>query len=114
MSNSTMREATDVVVVLTTFPDAMVAQQVVTTLLHERLIACATLLPQATSMYMWQGTLTTDTEVQALLKTPKLLATQVGMRLQSLHPYTTPEIVVMDVIGGLAAYLDWVGASTHL
>ena len=108
-----MREATDVVLMLTTFPSAQEAQQVAATLLDEHLIACATLLPGCTSMYAWEGTITVAPETQLLLKTRGELTDQVGSRLQSLHPYSTPEILVLKTGGGLAAYLDWVDASTR-
>lgn len=113
MENSNIREAKDVSVVLTTFPDAATAETAMHALLADQLIACATLLPGATSLYTWQGELTRTTEVQVLLKTQTRLLTDVCRRLAEVHPYQTPEMLCLGATWGATSYLDWIVQSTQ-
>ncbi len=80
----------DAVVVLCTAPDEATAQDLAAKALAEKVAACATLLPGATSLYYWEGKLEQEYEVQMLLKTD--LAHQQALLdcLKSHHPYQTP------------------------
>jgi periplasmic divalent cation tolerance protein len=64
-----MMTTPDAVVVLCTAPDEATAQDLAAKALAEKLAACATLLPGATSLYYWEGKLEQEYEVQMLLKT---------------------------------------------
>lgn len=77
----------DAVVVLCTAPDEATAQDLAAKALAEKVAACATLLPGATSLYYWEGKLEQEYEVQMLLKTD--LAHQQALLdcLKSHHPY---------------------------
>ena len=88
----------DAVVVLCTAPDEATAQDLAAKALAEKVAACATLLPGATSLYYWEGKLEQEYEVQMLLKTD--LAHQQALLdcLKSHHPYQTPELLVLPVI----------------
>ena len=101
----------DAVVVLCTAPDEATAQDLAAKVLAEKLVACATLLPGATSLYYWEGKLEQEYEVQMLLKTD--LAHQQALLdcLKSHHPYQTPELLVLPVIHGDNDYLSWLNAS---
>jgi uncharacterized protein involved in tolerance to divalent cations len=50
-----MMTTPDAVVVLCTAPDEATAQDLAAKALAEKLAACATLLPGATSLYYWEG-----------------------------------------------------------
>ncbi len=95
----------DAVVVLCTAPDEATAQDLAAKALADKLAACATLLPGATSLYYWEGKLEQEYEVQMLLKTD--LAHQQALLdcLKSHHPYQTPELLVLPVIHGDNDYL---------
>ena len=56
------------VVVLCTAPDEATAQDLAAKVLAEKLAACATLIPGATSLYYWEGKLEQEYEVQMILK----------------------------------------------
>lgn len=95
----------DAVVVLCTAPDEATAQDLAAKALAEKVAACATLLPGATSLYYWEGKLEQEYEVQMLLKTD--LAHQQALLdcLKSHHPYQTPELLVLPVTHGDNDYL---------
>jgi periplasmic divalent cation tolerance protein len=94
-----------------TCPDAASAQAIAGTLVGERLAACVNRLPGVASTYRWQGEVTTDSEELLLIKTTAARFEALKARLLALHPYELPELVVVPVEGGHAAYLDWVRTS---
>jgi periplasmic divalent cation tolerance protein len=81
-------------------------------LVTERLVACANVLPGMRSIYRWQGALEEADETILVAKTRKDLAETVIARVKTLHSYDVPCAVVYDMAGGLPAYLDWIDAST--
>ncbi len=105
-------DAADVVLALSTAPDAATAERIARALVDERLIACANLVPGLTSIYRWQGTVQADAEVLLLMKTRRALVQRLKERLPQLHPYQVPELVVTEVTDGLAPYCAWVRGET--
>jgi periplasmic divalent cation tolerance protein len=81
-------------------------------LVEERLAACGTLLPGATSIYRWQGAVEEAQEVQIILKTTTENVTKLIARVTEIHPYEVPEIICLQVADGLPAYLAWIDSST--
>jgi periplasmic divalent cation tolerance protein len=100
----------DAVVVLCTAPDEASAQDLAAKVLAEKLAACVTLLPGATSLYYWEGKLEQEYEVQMLLKTNTNQQALLDC-LKSHHPYQTPELLVLPVVHGDNDYLSWLNAS---
>lgn len=88
------------------------AQTLAHALLQERLIACANLIPGAVSCYWWEGAIQQEQEVVLVMKTVEDRLVQLRERLPQLHAYTTPELLVLPVEGGLPAYLQWVRDAT--
>lgn len=102
---------TGVRVALCTFPDRDTAAALARTLVEERLAACVNLLPGARSIYRWQGEVEQAEEVVGIIKTTAAGLPALMERLRTLHPYDCPELIVLDAVAGLPAYLDWVRAS---
>jgi periplasmic divalent cation tolerance protein len=103
------REAwTDVRVVLVTAPDRAIAERLVRTLVEEGLVACGNIVPAITSIYGWQGQIEQADEVLIILKTAEGNVSRLTQRVPRLHPYEVPEVLVLPVIEGHPAYLDWV------
>ena len=100
----------DAVVVLCTAPDEASAQDLAAKVLDEKLAACVTLLPGATSLYYWEGKLEQEYEVQMLLKTNLTNQQALLDCLKSHHPYQTPELLVLPVVHGDNDYLSWLNA----
>jgi periplasmic divalent cation tolerance protein len=95
-------------VVLVTAPDAEVAARLARSLVEERLVACVNVLPGIRSFYRWEGEVQDDAEVLLVAKTAASRCRELAMRVEALHPYELPEIVVLPVEGGSERYLDWV------
>ncbi len=98
----------DARVVLMTAPNQEVAQRIARALVEERLAACVNLVPGVRSIYRWQGSVEDDAEILLLAKTGAKRCAALAARVQALHPYELPEIVVLPVDGGSQRYLAWI------
>ena len=102
---------TEAGVVMTTFPNPEIAAQVLDGLLEKRLAACVQTMP-IQSAYRWQGAVKREPEVLAWIKTKSALFPEVEAYLRVAHPYEVPEILLLPVTAGSAAYLQWLAAET--
>ena len=100
------------VIVLTTLPADADTRAFGRTLVEERLAACVNLLPVMDSVYRWEGQVEHDTERQVIVKTSRDRVAALWERIRELHPYETPEFVVLSIQDGSDAYLRWIGEST--
>ena len=100
------------VIVLTTLPADADGRAFGRTLVEERLAACVNLLPVMDSVYRWEGQVEHDTERQVIVKTSRDRVAALWERIRELHPYETPEFVVLNIQDGSDAYLRWIGEST--
>lgn len=96
--------------VLCTCPDAETARRLAEGLVAERRAACVNLIPGLTSVYPWQGAIETAEECLLVAKTETGAFGAVEAFLKARHPYELPEIIAVPVVGGSAAYLDWITA----
>lgn len=100
------------VVVLITFPADADAGRFASTLVEEGCAACVNVLPDVESVYRWEGRVERARERQLLVKTRSACVERLRRRVAELHPYETPEFLVMPVAGGDPRYLAWVEAMT--
>ena len=105
--------STDLVVMLTNAPDTLLAKRIAHYLVVDALAACVNLGAQGLSMYMWQGVLEGTEEIPLTIKTTQARVPDVIEKIRELHPYQVPEVLVLPVIGGHEAYIDWVRAQTR-
>jgi len=97
-----------VVTVLTTAPNADVAERIGEALVTERLAACANVVPGVRSIFRWKGVVSRESEVLVVLKTTNEALHDLRRRIVELHPYDVPEVIALDVCAGHLPYLDWV------
>ncbi|KDN82035.1 divalent-cation tolerance protein CutA [Kitasatospora cheerisanensis] len=98
-------------VVTTTHEDEEAARALATTLVRERLAACAQLHP-VRSVYWWDGEVQDAAEWRIDLKTGAALVPQLVRRIVELHPYDTPEVIAVPITAGAPGYLAWLDAET--
>ena len=98
-------------VILTTFADEAAAESVVRTLLEERLVACATLIPGVRSLYRWKDGIENSPEIQVLLKTSGEQVSRCMARLEQLHPYEVPGIMELEPNSVSLPYAAWIRES---
>jgi periplasmic divalent cation tolerance protein len=97
---------TDFVVVFTTVGADFDAAGLARTLVERRLAACVQIVPGLTSIYRWQGEIQTDAEQQIVMKTSRSMLAALKDAVEALHPYETPEWLVVSAEAG-RAYADW-------
>jgi len=93
--------------VLTTCPDIAVSREIARVIVDEKLAACVNILPQAESIYRWQGKIESANEHILMIKSQVNLFEQLTQRICELHPYELPEIIAVPISGGLKTYLQW-------
>lgn len=102
---------TDVVLVLTTFPDDFDAAHLtafIEALVSSGTAACVSVMAPMQSTYRWEATMEVARERQLLIKTTADRVSGVQEALAAAHPYDLPEFLVVPVTGGSADYLAWV------
>jgi periplasmic divalent cation tolerance protein len=97
--------------VTTTLPERAAADRLAAVLVEERWAACAQVGGPVESTYWWQGRVERATEWYCHLKTTLARAPGLSARLRELHPYDTPEIIAVPIVGGDPEYLQWIAES---
>ncbi len=96
-----------------TCPDPGAARRIADALVRDRLAACVNILPGVQSIYRWEGAIACDDEVLLMIKTGRDRLQALQARVVALHPAELPELVAVEVAGGLPAYLDWVADNSR-
>jgi len=99
------------VIALSTFPDVETARKISRELVDGALVACANIIPAVESIYYWKEKVETSAESLAIFKLTAARYSEFESRLHTLHPYDVPEVVRLNVAGGSADYLSWIGES---
>lgn len=99
-------------VVFTSCPNQQCASEIAGQLVAQKLAACVTMLPQALSVYEWEGKVVTDNEVLLLIKTTTANTEALFSAIKSSHPYVTPELIGVSISQGSDDYLQWLDQIT--
>lgn len=96
--------------IYSTWPDGDTAAQAASTLLEEKLIACANIFPAGRSIYVWEGEVRDEAETVMMVKTTAGRAGLVRDRLLALHPYDTPCVLGIDLkrTQSSSAFTHWI------
>lgn len=84
------------------------AMHLATSLVNEKLVACANVKSGVRSLYLWEGSLQLDEEYNVIMKTSEDVLNQAIDRIKELHHYDIPCITAWPVEAGDVDYLDWV------
>ena len=87
------------------------ASRIARALVERRLAPCVSVVPGVNSTYRWQGAVRTDAEWLLVVKTRRDRFEEVRVAIRELHSYELPEIVMLDIGDGDAAYLAWIDAA---
>jgi periplasmic divalent cation tolerance protein len=99
----------DYIIILVTCKDKQEAEKITQSLLTQRLIACGNIVNPITSFFNWCGKIDKAEECLIVMKSRVDLFGQVAEQVKSLHSYVVPEILVVPIVEGSKAYLDWMG-----
>ena len=101
-----------ILIVFTNCPDEACANAIALALVEAKVAACVNILPRAQSIYCWQGSVESATEIPLFIKSTAANYPALEAIIRQHHPYDVPEIVALPVAHGLPAYLNWVAAET--
>ena len=102
----------DCVLICTTIGSSADGPGMASILFTERHAACVNVLPEMDSFYRWKGQVEGDRERQLIIKTTAGRVSALEARVRELHEYEVPEFIVVPIIGGSQAYLNWIREST--
>ena len=102
---------TDKRVVLSTAGSEDEARKIAHHLVENQLAACVNIVPAVESIYRWQGKVESAREWLLLVKTTADKFPAVRDAIRQLHSYDLPECIAIDIEGGSAEYLQWIGES---
>lgn len=90
-------------------PDLSTAENIAKTLLTEKRVGCANILAKMDSLYWWQGQLEQSSEFVLILKTLELpdVRESLTKRIEELHPYDIPCVMILPVLGINESYKKW-------
>ncbi len=106
-----MSRPEEYILVITTCPDAAVAENIARALLDQRLAACVNLLPGGVSMYHWEGAIERAEEIVLMIKTSRSRYALIEDSIRKLHPYELPEVISVPIEAGSEEYLGWIKQS---
>ncbi|MEZ4814611.1 MAG: divalent-cation tolerance protein CutA [Bdellovibrionota bacterium] len=98
----------DLRILYSTFPNEKAAQIVADKVVDLRLAACVNLFPLLSSTYLWKGKRQRDKEVVFFAKTHKKNISKLKKKVESLHPYECPCLIVFKSSQVNKAYLQWI------
>ena len=103
-----MPSRADMVYVFWTCRDTCEAKKIIHELLHRRLIACASILPEVESIYRWEDKIEESKEIKIVLKTLAKHFNDIQNIITMQCSYEVPEILQVNISQGSASYISWV------
>jgi periplasmic divalent cation tolerance protein len=95
-----MLSMTDVRIVLTTLDDSERARRLAHEIVELRLAACVNIVDRVHSIYRWRDGVDEADELLLIFKTSSERLPELKTKIEELHPYELPEMIVLDVKDG--------------
>ncbi|WP_262695250.1 divalent-cation tolerance protein CutA [Kordiimonas aquimaris] len=108
----TETENSEYVTIYSTVENEDAAVHMATSLVRDKLIACANLKSGMRSIYEVDGIIQFESEVMLIMKSQRILVDKVIERIKEMHSYQTPCITVWPIIDGNVDYLSWIKHQT--
>jgi periplasmic divalent cation tolerance protein len=94
-------------VVFNTVPNLDEAESLARQIVEKKLAGCVQVLPQMTSVYVWEGKVERENEHLLLIKTTEEKYDELVKFIASNHSYTVPEIVAVESTHVAEPYRIW-------
>ena len=91
----------------TTTPDKGEAERLAGSMVEQKLAVCVQIVPQITSVYVWNGEVKREGECLLLIKTSEDRYDGLERFISENHSYEVPEIVAVQVSDASKAYSKW-------
>ena len=86
------------------------ALKIASVLVKERLAACANIIENVRSVYVWNDEFHDEKEALLLAKTVENRVPELIRRVREIHSYECPCIVSLPITQGNTPFLDWVAS----
>lgn len=96
------------IVVFVTAPSHSDAADMARTLVSERLAACVNIISGVRSIFYWDEKVNDEQETLMIIKTRRGLFERMKRRIITMHPYSVPEIICVNIEDGNEEYLKWI------
>ena len=103
-----MTSSEEVCEVVITAPNASWLADFTDSLVRDRLAACGHNIATIRSIYRWRGVIHDEHEARVTLHTRRALIPAINKRLDAQHPYEVPCLIALPIVGGSAAYIQWI------
>ncbi|MBS7626619.1 divalent-cation tolerance protein CutA [Candidatus Bathyarchaeota archaeon] len=100
------------ITVLVTCPDEETATKIARSLTDKRLAACINITSKVKSIYRWEGKVEEADEHLLIIKSKRKLLKKIVEDVKANHPYKTPEVISLQIVGGSKEYIDWIMKET--
>ena len=97
-----------VYIVLVTAPTKEIATAMAKELVEKKLVACINIIPGVSSVYFWEGQIQEESEVLMFMKSTRERKAELQDAVKKLHPYQTPEFIVISPESIEPTYERWV------
>ncbi len=108
-----MRHIDEVRILYTTTDTADNAYLLAETVVKEKLAACCSVIPGATSFFEWEDNIERREEFVLMIKTKASLLDDLEARLTELHNDAVPELITVKVNEISEGYLNWLTKTTQ-
>lgn len=88
------------------------AEKISASLLNANLIACANIMAPHTALYRWKGKTERAQEVAVIMKSRRVLFSEIQKMVSALHSYDCPCLVSWEIDQGFPPFLQWIEAQT--
>jgi len=96
--------------IITTYPDQMIAEKTAKDSIEAKLSACANIV-KVRSIYVWKGKMEDTEEFLVIFKTTENGANKLKDFIKKSHPYDVPEIIEISPEYVDPSYLSWLSGN---
>ena len=94
-----------------TAPNAKEAVQISKKLLNKKLIACANVISNVNSYFVWKNKVQNSKEIIICGKTTSKNKKKIIQEVKKLHSYSVPCVIFFDIKNGNEDFLKWIKQS---
>lgn len=87
------------------------AELIARSVVEKRYVACVNIVPNISSIYLWEGKVECSKEVKMYLKTTSNHYAAVEREIREKSSYAVTEILKFRIDGGHPDYLEWMESS---
>src|SRR5688572_20907604 len=94
-------------IVVTSTPGFVEGAELAEKLVEAKLAACVQIVPQITSVYVWDGAINKENEQLLLIKITEEKYVELEKFITENHSYDVPEIVAIESVHVSKPYRNW-------